>query len=120
MRQGQTLVEFAVSIAVLVLLLLGLVELGRYVFTLSTLTHAVREGTRYAIANPTDDNGIIQRVHQGAANLNPSLLSVQNPTFNPSTRTSGSLVTVRASYQFQSVMGMFSRTVTASATMRVP
>ncbi len=120
MRRGQTLVEFAASLAILVLLLLGLAELGRYVFTLSTLTHAVREGARYAIMHPTDDDGIIQRVRQGAVSLDPSLLNVPAPTFNPSTRSSGSLATVTASYQFQSVMGMFSRTVTASATMRVP
>lgn len=119
MLRGQTLVEFTLSAAVVVLVLIGLIELGRYLFAVNTLRNAVREGTRYAIVRPQDDNGITQRVRQSVAGIAPSQVQVQ-VTFDPPNRSSGSLVTVTASYPFQSVLGFFRRPITVTATMRVP
>ncbi len=119
MRRGQTLVEFALCAAIVVLVFIGIVEAGRYLFTVNTLRNAVREGARYAIVRPWDDAGIAQRVQQTAAGVDPSAISVQ-VTFNPPTRSSGSLVTVTATYPYRSVLGVFSRSVSVTATMRVP
>ncbi len=47
---GQTLVEFALVLPVFLLLLFGLLDVGRMVFTNSTLSQAAREGARLAAA----------------------------------------------------------------------
>lgn len=119
MRRGQTLVEFAISISLLILLLVGLIELGRYVFTIGTLTNAVREGARYAIVRPFDTDGIVERVRQTVSGIDRPAVAVQ-VTFNPPTRASGSIVTITASYPFQSIIGIFNRTIQVSTVMRMP
>ena len=50
-ERGQTLVEFALILPVLVIVLVGVFDLGRAVMLSETLNNAVREGTRYAIVH---------------------------------------------------------------------
>lgn len=70
---GQALVEFALVFPILMLMLLGLFDLGRAVFTYNTITNAAREGARLAIVNQ-DEAKIAQRARalaptaDGAAN----------------------------------------------------
>lgn len=54
-RSGQTLIEFAFILPILLLLVMGLFELGRFVFYYSVLNTAVREGTRYAVVQSACD-----------------------------------------------------------------
>lgn len=49
--QGQAVVEFALVAPLLLILLLGIFEAGRYVLNLETLNNATREGARYAIVH---------------------------------------------------------------------
>lgn len=49
--RGQALVEFALTIPILLFLLVALFDLGRAVFAWNTLTNAAREGARTAIVN---------------------------------------------------------------------
>jgi Flp pilus assembly protein TadG len=46
---GQELVEFAIVFPLLMLLLLGIIDFGRIMYSYSAITNAAREGTRYAI-----------------------------------------------------------------------
>lgn len=46
--RGQTLVEFALVFPVFILLLFGLLDMGRFVYLNSTLSQAAREGARVA------------------------------------------------------------------------
>lgn len=56
---GQTLIEFALLIPVVLALILGFLDLGRAIFYYSSLSNAVREATRYAIVqNPYDEEKI--------------------------------------------------------------
>lgn len=48
-RPGQSLVEYAIGLNVLLLLTIGVVDLGRAVWTANTLAHLAREGARYAV-----------------------------------------------------------------------
>ena len=52
---GQTLVEFALLLPILLLLVMGLFEFGRFVLFYAVLNTAVREGTRYAVVQPSCD-----------------------------------------------------------------
>jgi Flp pilus assembly protein TadG len=50
-RRGQSLVEFALSLSLFLLLVMGVVDLGRGIFTYNMLSEAAREGARTGIAD---------------------------------------------------------------------
>src|SRR3990172_3410921 len=55
--RGQAIVEFAIALPVLMVLLVGLLEVGRMVFILSAVNNASREAVRYASAIGLDESG---------------------------------------------------------------
>jgi Flp pilus assembly protein TadG len=68
-RRGQSLVEFALVLPVLVILLLGLLDLGRLYFAYVAITDAAGEGVAYGARNPTDDSGIKLRASEATEGL---------------------------------------------------
>lgn len=52
--RGQSLVEFAFISFLLFMLLLGIIEMGRFLFTYSVISNAAQEGSRYGIVRPRD------------------------------------------------------------------
>lgn len=50
-ESGQTLVEFAILLPLILLIVVGLFDLARAVWQENTLAYAAREGTRYAIVH---------------------------------------------------------------------
>lgn len=50
-RRGQALVEFALTLPVLILLLVGIIDFGRAVWAVSVVSNAAREAARYAIVH---------------------------------------------------------------------
>ncbi|MGC9469245.1 MAG: TadE/TadG family type IV pilus assembly protein, partial [Anaerolineae bacterium] len=61
-HRGQGLVEFALILPVLLLIIIGTLEFGRIMFIYVNITNAAREGTRYGMVYPKDQNGIINQV----------------------------------------------------------
>jgi Flp pilus assembly protein TadG len=53
-RSGQGLVEFALVIPVFLLLLFGIIDIGRAVFAYTAVANAAREGARVAAVNQLD------------------------------------------------------------------
>lgn len=51
-RDGQSLVEFALVLPLLLLLLLGIINLGYMIFMYAQINHAAREGARAAAVLP--------------------------------------------------------------------
>ena len=66
-QNGQSLIEFALVLPVLLLILLGALDLGRVSNTYVGITNASREGARYGASYPTDTPGIQLRTRQEAA-----------------------------------------------------
>lgn len=58
--RGQSLVEFALVIPIVLLLFMAIFDLGTAVFSYNSLTNAAREGARLAIVNQ-DEDSIIER-----------------------------------------------------------
>src|SRR5262249_44099525 len=50
-RSGAAAVEMAMVLPILILFVFGIYEYGRFVFTYTTATNAVRDGCRFAIVN---------------------------------------------------------------------
>ncbi|MGQ9457375.1 MAG: TadE/TadG family type IV pilus assembly protein [Anaerolineae bacterium] len=111
--RGQSAVEFALAFPVVVLLILGLVDLGRLMWAYQSLAHAVREGTRYAIVHgsaspqPADEVAIRNVVVQAAATLNPDQITVL-VSWDPD-NAPGSRVTVEAHYTFHPATTLFAQ-----------
>lgn len=55
--RGQAIVEFAIVLPILLLLLVGLLEVGRAIFIYSAVTNASREASRYGSAVGLNDGG---------------------------------------------------------------
>src|SRR3990172_7345561 len=56
---GQEAVEFALLLPVLVLIVFGVLDLGRAFHAAITITNAARVGARYGMVYPSDEAGII-------------------------------------------------------------
>lgn len=67
--RGQAVVEFALVSLLLLMLVFGLLDLGRGVFARAMLTNAVREATRYGSIHPSDTTGMVA----AATSRSPSL-----------------------------------------------
>ena len=67
-ERGQSLVELAVSITVILLLLAGAVDFSIAYFSFAAMQDAAQEGALYGSVNPTDTAGIITRVRRASSN----------------------------------------------------
>lgn len=65
-ERGQSLVELAISLVVLLYLLSGVVEFGIAFFQFIQLRDAAQEGALYGSIKPADTNGIIARVRNAS------------------------------------------------------
>ena len=55
---GQSLIELALILPVLMFILVGIVDFGRVFNAYIIITNAAREGARYGAMHPTDEDGI--------------------------------------------------------------
>lgn len=91
-NRGQTLVEIALVLPILLLIISGIIEFGRVFNAYLTLTHSSREGARAgAVGKP--DTEITEIVKTASYPLDSDNLTIQiNPV--ESSRTRGSTITV--------------------------
>lgn len=61
-QSGQSLVEMAISLTMLLMLMAGVLDIGRAYYTYLSLRDAAAEGAAYGSIHPTDTSGIIDRV----------------------------------------------------------
>ena len=100
-ERGQTAVEFALVAPILIVLLLGIIQVGVAFHDYVTLTDAARAGARKAIVARFSGGSLSDAetaVRNSASDLNQKKLgvSVTDPTWN----TPGSVVTVTATYPY--------------------
>ncbi len=67
-REGNFAIEFALALPILLLLLVGLLDLGRMSIEKSALLQGAREGAQYGILAPTDTTNI-QTTAQNATGI---------------------------------------------------
>jgi Flp pilus assembly protein TadG len=66
---GQSLVEFALSLMLILIILVGAVEVSLALFEYVTMRDAAQEGALYGSINPADTNGIKKRVIAAASDV---------------------------------------------------
>lgn len=98
-QRGQTLVELALIIPILILVLMATLEFGRIFFTYLTVTHASREAARATVIYTGKDDAFIeQRVKDNASWLSAADLDVEITPTSASSRTTGVPLTVLVKY----------------------
>lgn len=95
-NRGQAMAEMAIVLPILLLLLMGMVDLGRIFHSYMVITNASREGARKAVLGCTDDI-IRERVANTTTQLDNTVLDTSISP-DPSLRKSGDLVTVQVNY----------------------
>lgn len=117
-NRGQSLVEFAFILPVILLVLFGITEFGRAVLTVNILTSAAREGARLAIVTEPNVPNVEAKVTEVclAAGVTPKAITVTGPSpTDPERRVT---VTVSADFQVATgnYLGAFSGSIPLSAT----
>ncbi len=99
--RGQSMLEFALILPILLIFIMMVLDLGRLLFYYSTITNAVREGARYGIIHPGDDADIRSRVHEYSVGIGPAEYGVTYfVNVNYDDATSPTAVIVEATYTF--------------------
>lgn len=116
--RGQSVIEFALVLPILLLLVFGVTEFGRAWMTMNVLTAAAREGCRVAVVTDPDVAAVNARVNElcSAARVVPTAVTVTGPDpADPDRR-----VTVIVQSDFQvipgQVLGTFSGTIPLQST----
>ncbi|MFQ6016325.1 MAG: TadE/TadG family type IV pilus assembly protein [Anaerolineae bacterium] len=118
-EKGQTLIEFALIVPVLVLIVFGILEFGRAFYAYSAIANSAREGARYGVVAPDDTTGIKNAAISKAVavSLTESDITISYPDGSSS---SGNRIRVDVSYLFDSaVLFIPDFTMTAAATMYI-
>lgn len=105
-QKGQSIVEFALLLPVLLIILLGLLDLGRVWYAMVTVNDCAGEGALYAAIRPNDIDGIRARAasaSSGLVQVNPEAVRVEMP----SPLTPGAPVTVTVPYTMTFVNPLF-------------
>lgn len=118
--RGQDVLEFGLTLPLLVLLLFGIIESGLIFHSLGTITNAAREGARYGAISPADEgpatcaapSGAIgaQAVCRWAESLDPSQVTYR------ATR-SGQTLALQVTYRYAFASGLVSQALGASPTL---
>jgi Flp pilus assembly protein TadG len=130
-EQGSSLFEFSLVAVMLVMLLLGVIEMGRMILVYTTIAHAAKYGERYAIVHGSLRTGTtdttatktdIQTQVQNFSGIAPLTTSNVNvtvtyPGITPAsaiycpaangTNAPGCPVKVKVTYQFDPLLGYF-------------
>ena len=117
-RKGSTIVEFALVFILFLVILMGLMELGRGMWTYATLAHAARQAGRFCMVrgstSPTNEAAIKVVVDKYCSGLNTSSVTLSCSWKDPDDDTvrangaaveRGDVVQIQVGYPFQLVTG---------------
>ncbi len=74
--RGQSAAESAIGLLVLMLLVMGIFDLGRGIYAYSVISAAAQEGVRYGLIQPGNTNGIRNAVINNAIGLDVARMTV--------------------------------------------
>lgn len=106
-ERGQSLVEVALAMPVLILILVGILDLGRAYFTYVTIADAAAEGAAYGALHPGDTVEILERAVDASNGL--VVLASDMVTVTHSGLDVGSPITVTVVYDYQIITPIVER-----------
>ena len=118
-ERGQSLVEMAIALVILLLLVGGIVDLGRAFFTFMALRDAVQEGALYGSVNPTLTTEIKNHVLD-SSDMIPDLVASDDITINViGAACTGNGIQVTATYSDFPITMPFIGTILGSQTIPI-
>jgi Flp pilus assembly protein TadG len=130
--RGQALTEFALVIPIVVLIFLGLFDLGRGVYAYTTISNAAREGARVLIVDQTQAGGLYAAQIEAAGSatalgITPASVTVAFRSPDLSTacnaRAIGCVAVVTVPYSYTAItpiIGQLVGPISMSSTVRIP
>ena len=129
-REGQSLVEFAVTLPIFLLLLAGILDFGLGLYSQMTVINAAREGARIGIVEAGNVAAIEQRVEAMSGGLDQSKLVVTTSCLRPAGSSfvtcgspqyqSGDAVVVRVDYRYRMLWPLaFGTSLDLSSTVQM-
>jgi len=99
-EKGQSLLEFALIVPILLIILAGVLDLGRLYYAYVAVTDAAAEGASYAAIHPQANERaeVLQRAQEASGALvqiDPTMVQVDCPAV-----AAGAPITVTVSYSF--------------------
>ena len=104
-KRGQSLVEFALIVPILVLLVMGIVEFGRIFMAQQAITNASREGARTGVLPTSSTSDVESTVNTYMTNAGLTGTSSMTCTNVGPTTPSGSATSVTVSYSLEILTG---------------
>jgi Flp pilus assembly protein TadG len=102
-NRGVAAVEMAFAMPLLILLIFGMIEVGRALMVQQVLTNASREGARLAVTGGATADSVTEAVEDYANSLISAEVSVTITPEYPSLAASGTPVTVEVSIDYTDV-----------------
>ncbi|NLF03178.1 MAG: pilus assembly protein [Anaerolineales bacterium] len=101
-QRGQSMVEFVLMLPILLIILLGLLDLGRLWYAYVAVTDAAAEGATYAAINPPTSDDDISQICQRAQDASGGLVQIDPDAVDVELVSSGSSpsVIVTVDYTF--------------------
>lgn len=133
-EDGATMVEFSLVAFLLIMILLGVVEMGRMILVYTTMANAARAGVRYAMVHGGDRTGsgptgasgpssgisctcpevqTVVNAYAGAGLVNTANLTT-TVTYPDSSNLPGSHVTVSVQYTYNPLVAYFTPSLSTS------
>lgn len=95
-EKGQSLVEFALVVPLVILILMAIIEFGFMFNAYITISNASREGARLG-ALGSNDTAVVTRVVDTSVALDPGKINV---TITPANRSRGDMIRVQVNYDY--------------------
>ena len=92
-ERGSTVVEMAMAAMVFFVMIFGIIEFGRLLYTHNALTDAARRGARYAVLHPENAPCVEEVVVYGESNINPNTCAATGPALINGLTTTNVIVT---------------------------
>lgn len=121
-EKGQSMVELALTITILMALLAGTIDLGRAFFTWLALRDAAQEGASYGSIRPTDNSGMISRIRDNLEQVipDPATDTTVSITITPaSEKCLGSTIQIDVYYPTFPITMPFLGTIIGSQTIPI-
>lgn len=122
-EKGQSLIEFALVIPIILLIALGTIQFSYMLNSYILLSGLARDGARVG-SYTNDDDAVKTYLNDNTQSLDPAKLTITIIPDETTGRKSGDPITVKLEYPLQLVLPMFSdmvggKNLTSAMTMRV-
>jgi len=96
---GQASIEFVLILPIIIIIIIGVSQLGYYIYCKNILAHAAREGAR-VLATTNSNSLAIQQIQKNCNDLEIQMLDININPFSEINRFPGGLVEIDISYKY--------------------